>query len=1021
MPKQLTDRLKEALNVSPAFDNCFFHSYAAHLLANKLPLPKDLFTFKSILGAESPASKLQARFPNQEALFLFEEYAHRHHPEQAPLSPHFIVEKTLVLGFLMREWFATQLSQNVGIADNLQEDAIKYFKIYREYRWDEVDSSALLGGANGCLYAANQEFLEFFVCYDSSSDSSSNPRFAQYFREARDDTDKALAAYWQAEGYQNYFRLIANPRAKIAYNEVVPVIKMLGQSLTIYDSKEDGSDKDRATVYSYKGNEEIPEMEVKFNAEMGHYYLLKTDETESLLKEYELSFKQYTDDRAEVLNVAGNKENKDIAANTKPSLLLGATCPDGHLSKPAFTLLLDRVDHFQAFIQEHQRRQKQLEEQQHAQQLEEQRKLKEVQEKANHVINQYVEQIRAFPFQFDKSTTADLIEQQKQALFKQLGDIIRNKEDLTFALKTLNIGASPKIQEAISTKTQEINSAAQQQLTKVKLIEEQQLQKQLEEQQRIQKQLEEQQRIQKQLEEQRKLQEAQQKAEQVVNQYAEQIRAFPFQFDKLMTVELIEKQKNALLTQLGDIIRNKEDLTFALKTLNIGASPKIQEAISTKTQEINSAAQQQLTKVKLIEEQQLQKQLEEQQRIQKQLEEQRKLQEAQQKAEQVVNQYAEQIRAFPFQFDKSTTADLIEQQKQALIKQLEGIIRNKEDLTQALKTLNIGQSPKIQEAISTKTQAINSAAQQQLIKVKLIEEQQLQKQLEEQQRIQKQLEEQRKLQEAQQVVNQYAEQIRAFPFQFDKSTTADLIEQQKQALIKQLEDIIRNKEDLTQALKTLNIGQSPKIQEAISTKTQAINLAAQQQLSVVRRHEEEQQRIQKQVEEQELERRREEQHVERLLEEEQLPPSEEIRRQQFMTTELIRIDAALSTLREQISRVDQHHSPEAFNKADRLLLQLQRARNNYSTALNQQDVIISQASSTFKETCARLIDDAKPLLERDLGWGDYLTNLLKTIANAIIWVGSFGQRSSFFPLIRSESILAIENVEQRLELSQNPF
>ncbi|MFI4919346.1 MAG: type IV secretion protein Dot, partial [Legionellales bacterium] len=103
MPKSLAARIKESLDVSGAFDNCFFHTYASYLLANEKSLPDDLFTFKSLLGDASYAAKLQTRFPNQESLSLFEDFARPQGQALEPVDPNFLVEKTLVLGFLLRE------------------------------------------------------------------------------------------------------------------------------------------------------------------------------------------------------------------------------------------------------------------------------------------------------------------------------------------------------------------------------------------------------------------------------------------------------------------------------------------------------------------------------------------------------------------------------------------------------------------------------------------------------------------------------------------------------------------------------------------------------------------------------------------------------------------------------------------------------------------------------------------------------------------------------------------------------
>ena len=94
MTKSLKDRLQESIDVSGAFDNCFFHTYAAHLITNGVDLPEKLFNFESILGEESHASKLQQLFPSQEALDLFAEYHDLKDSEDEPLSSEFLVEKT---------------------------------------------------------------------------------------------------------------------------------------------------------------------------------------------------------------------------------------------------------------------------------------------------------------------------------------------------------------------------------------------------------------------------------------------------------------------------------------------------------------------------------------------------------------------------------------------------------------------------------------------------------------------------------------------------------------------------------------------------------------------------------------------------------------------------------------------------------------------------------------------------------------------------------------------------------------
>ena len=182
---------------------------------------------------------------------------------------------------------------------------------------------------------------------------------------------------------------------------------------------------------------------------------------------------------------------------------------------------------------------------------------------------------------------------------------------------------------------------------------------------------------------------------------------------------------------------------------------------------------------------------------------------------------------------------------------------------------------------------------------------------------------------------------------------------------------------------------------------------------------EEEQRRQKQLDEEQRRQKQldEEQRRQKQLDEEQRLQNEaRLQHQQFVTTSLSQVDDALSTLRGRISLVNQHHSPAAFETATNLLSGPERARREYSTALHQPGVIIAQASTEFKEVCAILINNAKPLLENDLAWGDYLKNLLKMIVNAVVGAGSFGGRDNFFPLKPSESTRAIVEVERNLDL-----
>ncbi|MGC1183357.1 Dot/Icm T4SS effector Ceg23 [Legionella sp.] len=329
----LRGREIEVLDVSGAFDNCFFHTYVTYLIAHQLPLPEGLFTFKSILGSNSYALQLQKRFPNIDSLSLFSDFSKSQKPDKKLISPNFIVEKTLILGFLLREWFATQMAKHSEIGEAIKNNILTQFINYKNFR-AFVAKEDLLSGPEGVIYSANQDFLEYFYAYPKAGKLTQQEQvFNNYFTENDGDIHKALTAYWHAQGYQNYCRQFATSTTKLAYNDLSPIVQFIGQPITIYD--EHGG-----ILQDIKIEEKTSTMEIVLYAAEGHYGLLNTNNVNPLLNEYHKSFKQYKKDREQILAAV---ENKLVATNTKPSLLVAAICPSEHLDDP-FALLLDKVD-----------------------------------------------------------------------------------------------------------------------------------------------------------------------------------------------------------------------------------------------------------------------------------------------------------------------------------------------------------------------------------------------------------------------------------------------------------------------------------------------------------------------------------------------------------------------------------------------------------------------------------------------------------------------------------------------------
>ncbi len=71
---------------------------------------------------------------------------------------------------------------------------------------------------------------------------------------------------------------------------------------------------------------------------------------------------------------------------------------------------------------------------------------------------------------------------------------------------------------------------------------------------------------------------------------------------------------------------------------------------------------------------------------------------------------------------------------------------------------------------------------------------------------------------------------------------------------------------------------------------------------------------------------------------------------------------------------------------------------------------ITTYKQEFLHACKVAIDDSMPDLEKYLGWCDYLINLLKAIANAVIKVVTLGLSGNFFIPVYSEAVQAVEDL-----------
>lgn len=125
-----------------------------------------------------------------------------------------------------------------------------------------------------------------------------------------------------------------------------------------------------------------------------------------------------------------------------------------------------------------------------------------------------------------------------------------------------------------------------------------------------------------------------------------------------------------------------------------------------------------------------------------------------------------------------------------------------------------------------------------------------------------------------------------------------------------------------------------------------------------------------------------------------------------VTTRLAPVEQALVELRIKLTVVDQYNYARAHKEANRLLEKLESSRDRYRDKLSKEEFSIKMEKD-FQAECVSAIRIAKPILENDLDWGDYIQNLLKTFANKIF--ATVGKEHLFFQLIESESLKAVKS------------
>lgn len=264
-----TAMASKEVDVSATSNNCFFHAYAIYLLSNNLPLPQDLFTkaMPENQNPVSPAEKLKKTFTSPEDLKLF----NRNNKQLHPSSPDkaMLFEKSIVLGVLLREWFAKELKSASGAKQVESIDAaIRQYQNLSEIMSSEEEISELMKLGNyGAIFEANAE------------------RFQQ-FKTKKPTDDECFAMYSR---YVDHF---AKPGNKVAQAEVADVLKKWNVSYKAYGKTGEVTNQFQAAS-SLTEASPTPVFEFMLDAAKGHYYLLSDKQQEPAFLEHRESLRQF--------------------------------------------------------------------------------------------------------------------------------------------------------------------------------------------------------------------------------------------------------------------------------------------------------------------------------------------------------------------------------------------------------------------------------------------------------------------------------------------------------------------------------------------------------------------------------------------------------------------------------------------------------------------------------------------------------------------------------------------------------
>ncbi|HAT8667796.1 glycosyltransferase family 88 protein [Legionella pneumophila] len=203
----------------------------------------------------------------------------------------------------------------------------------------------------------------------------------------------------------------------------------------------------------------------------------------------------------------------------------------------------------------------------------------------------------------------------------------------------------------------------------------------------------------------------------------------------------------------------------------------------------------------------------------------------------------------------------------------------------------------------------------------------------------------------------------------------------------------------------------PDAQEKLKREGQQAKLEEEQRIKL-----EEEQRIK--LEEEQRIKLEEEQRIK--LEEEQRIKLEEEHKSKKYFAQSDAIDLILNNFENEINSIGAYYAP-AKQRAIELLDTLRKYKEEAFNDPSREKLI------SFAQNTKRAIQEATPILQKDLGWGDYLTNLAKQLVNAVTFAvayavtfGTTGHQG-FFALKSSLAVNQSQSLDEALnsKLGQN--